>query len=108
MKSIEDAIRIRREVFGAFERAEMTDDPVERRRLMTIVVILLVNDVFYRFNEFANNHYQTKAMKEIGDECFATLNRHSYRFFSNRFTGSLVRKANRLVRSFDLRIPISF
>ncbi len=39
LKSIEDALRIRREVLGAFERAEMTEDPVERRRLMTIVVI---------------------------------------------------------------------
>lgn len=39
LKSIEDAIRIRREILGAFERAEMTDDANERRRLMTIVVI---------------------------------------------------------------------
>jgi NADH dehydrogenase len=39
LKSIEDAIRIRREVLGALERAEMADNDVERRRLMTIVVI---------------------------------------------------------------------
>lgn len=39
LKTIEDAIRIRREVLGALERAEMTDDPAERRRLMTVVVI---------------------------------------------------------------------
>lgn len=39
LKTIEDAIRIRREVLGAFERAENTSDEAERRRLMTIVVI---------------------------------------------------------------------
>lgn len=39
LKSIDDAIRIRREVLGAFERAEMSDDPAERERLMTIVVV---------------------------------------------------------------------
>ena len=39
LKSIEDAIRIRREVLGAFERAEMTDDPAERERLTTIIVV---------------------------------------------------------------------
>lgn len=39
LKSIDDAIRIRRQVLHAFERAEMTDDPAEKQRLMTIVVI---------------------------------------------------------------------
>lgn len=39
LKSIDDAIRIRRQVLHAFERAEMTEDPAERQRLMTIVVI---------------------------------------------------------------------
>ncbi|MBE2212229.1 MAG: NAD(P)/FAD-dependent oxidoreductase, partial [Opitutaceae bacterium] len=39
LKSIDDAIRIRRNVLSAFERAEMADDPAEKQRLMTIVVI---------------------------------------------------------------------
>ena len=39
LKSIDDALRIRRNVLYAFERAEMTEDPAERQRLMTIVVI---------------------------------------------------------------------
>jgi NADH dehydrogenase len=39
LKSLEDAIRIRREVLLAFERAENETDPAERARLMTIVVV---------------------------------------------------------------------
>lgn len=39
LKSLDDAARIRREVLLAFERAETCDDPVERQRLMTLVVI---------------------------------------------------------------------
>lgn len=39
LKSIDDAVRIRREVLRAFELAEMTDDPEERQRLTTVVVI---------------------------------------------------------------------
>ena len=39
LKSIDDAVRIRREILGAFERAETIDDPVEQRRLLTTVVI---------------------------------------------------------------------
>lgn len=39
LKSIDDAVRIRREILGSFERAETIDDPVEQRRLLTTVVI---------------------------------------------------------------------
>jgi NADH dehydrogenase len=39
LKSIDDAVRVRREILGAFERAETIDDPVEQRRLLTTVVI---------------------------------------------------------------------
>jgi len=39
LKSIDDAVRIRREILGSFESAETTDDPVEQRRLLTTVVI---------------------------------------------------------------------
>jgi NADH dehydrogenase len=39
LKSLEDAIRIRREVLLAFEKAENESDAAERERLMTIVVV---------------------------------------------------------------------
>lgn len=39
MKSIDDALEIRARVTGAFERAEITEDPVERRRLLNFVVV---------------------------------------------------------------------
>lgn len=39
MKTIDDALEIRRRVFSAFEAAERTDDPEERKALLTFVVI---------------------------------------------------------------------
>jgi NADH dehydrogenase len=39
LKSLDDALRIRREILLAFEEAETETDPEERRRLMTIVVV---------------------------------------------------------------------
>jgi hypothetical protein len=39
MKSIEDARKIRRRVFGAFEMAESADDPLERRRWLTFALV---------------------------------------------------------------------
>jgi NADH:quinone reductase (non-electrogenic) len=39
LKSIADARRVRSGLLQSFEQAEMSDDPVERKRLMTFVVI---------------------------------------------------------------------
>jgi NADH dehydrogenase len=39
LKTIEDATRIRADILLAFERAERTNDPVERQRLMTFVIV---------------------------------------------------------------------
>lgn len=39
LKSLSDAYAIRRSVFSALERAELTDDPEERKRLMTIAIV---------------------------------------------------------------------
>ena len=39
MKSIEDALKIRRRVFGAFEMAESADDPAERQRWLTFALV---------------------------------------------------------------------
>ena len=39
MKTIEDARRIRRRLFGVFEMAESADDPAERRRWLTFALV---------------------------------------------------------------------
>jgi NADH:ubiquinone reductase (H+-translocating) len=39
MKTVEDALKIRRRVFGAFEMAESADDPDERRRWLTFALV---------------------------------------------------------------------
>src|SRR6516164_2933023 len=39
MKTIEDAMKIRRRVFGAFELAETATDPAERRRWLTFALV---------------------------------------------------------------------
>lgn len=39
MKTIDDALELRARIIGAFERAELTEDPEERERLLTFVVV---------------------------------------------------------------------
>ena len=38
LKFVDDAIAIRRRILGAFERAEVTDDPAERESLLTFLI----------------------------------------------------------------------
>ncbi|MGH8023436.1 MAG: NAD(P)/FAD-dependent oxidoreductase [Limisphaerales bacterium] len=39
LKSLDDALQIRRRILLAFERAENSDDPAEHRRLMSVVIV---------------------------------------------------------------------
>jgi NADH dehydrogenase len=39
MKTIDDALELRRRIFGAFEMAELATDPEEQRRWLTMVVV---------------------------------------------------------------------
>ncbi len=39
MKTIDDAMELRRRVFGAFEMAEMTTDPAEKERWLTMAIV---------------------------------------------------------------------
>lgn len=39
LKTIDDALELRGRILGAFEQAELSDDPAERERLLTFVVI---------------------------------------------------------------------
>ncbi|GAA1473939.1 NAD(P)/FAD-dependent oxidoreductase [Corynebacterium felinum] len=39
MKSLDDALELRARIIGAFERAELCEDPAERERLLTFVIV---------------------------------------------------------------------
>ena len=40
-------------------------------------------------------------MRRIFQQCFAYIHRHSYKFFTNNFSGSLVKKINKLAYSYE-------
>lgn len=69
--------------------------------LMLIVAVEAMDVVGWRVAHFVNSHFQARVMANITNECFEYLHGHSYRFFSDNFAGSLVKKVNRIVRGFD-------
>jgi len=69
--------------------------------LLIVVYIKVINNVFYRLADyFMITQYLTLSRK-IYLEAFEYVHKHSYRFFSNNFTGSLIKKINKLVWAYD-------
>jgi len=70
--------------------------------LVTIALLRGASWVFFRISDGLNTHLQTRVMRDLTDSSFVYLIRHSFQFFTNAFSGSLVRKVNRLSRAFEM------
>ncbi len=57
--------------------------------------------VFRRVSQFAITYLQPHVIADLMRTSFAYLALHSYKFFSDSFAGSLVRRVNRIARSFE-------
>jgi ATP-binding cassette, subfamily B, bacterial len=78
-------------------------DPADKLKsiLIKILIVYAVSWMFWRTATFANAGFQTKAMADLSNTCFAYLHKHSVTFFNNNFVGALVKKVNRFSRSFE-------
>jgi ABC-type multidrug transport system fused ATPase/permease subunit len=85
--------------------ANTTDMPAAVPVLVTTILwILLLNGISWvsiRAYAFTLNHFQAGIMNRLRQRSFEYVIGHSYSFFSNTFSGSLVQKINRYMRSFE-------
>lgn len=70
--------------------------------LLIIFWIKIINVALYRAGDFFMINMSVNIMKKIYLECFDYVHKHSFRFFANNFTGSLIKKINKFVGSYDL------
>jgi len=74
-------------------------------KLVKIIIIIaglhLASLLFRRLGDFVNIPLYSRVMSNIYYGCFNYLHKHSYNFFNNNFTGSLVKKVNRTVYAFE-------
>ena len=69
--------------------------------LIAIAIIEFAQWVLWRFASFSSTYFQSKTMTSLSNSCFRNLHKHSFSYFNNNFTGSLVKRVNYFVRSFD-------
>lgn len=65
--------------------------------LFIILWIKLINTVMYRVSDFFLIKLSVNLSRKVYLECFKYIQQHSYRFFANNFTGSLIKKINKHV-----------
>ena len=69
--------------------------------IIQIAFLNLLVWLFYRSATIFNNTYQTGTIARLKQQAYNYLIEHSYSFFSNNFTGSLVQRVNRFARAFE-------
>lgn len=66
---------------------------------LVIIVLYLVQIVFYRVNDYVAIWRQTKGLRDLEQDIFTRLPRHSYGFFSDTYGGALVSQVNRFLKA---------
>lgn len=71
-----------------------------------IIGIIILYNIGFRSGDYANAYFQSNVMKKLYDFTFDRLLKHSYHFFANNFSGSIVAKAKRFKKSFETLVDI--
>lgn len=69
--------------------------------VVSIAVLNFVGWIGYRISGFALVQFEIRVMRDVRQSAYDYVLDHSYNFFSNNFTGSLVQKINRFTRAFE-------
>jgi ABC-type multidrug transport system fused ATPase/permease subunit len=68
---------------------------------LAILLLHGINWLFFRVGMLVYNTMESKVMAQLKQNAFDYLVHHSYGFFTNNFTGSLVQRVNRFSRAFE-------
>jgi ATP-binding cassette subfamily B protein len=57
--------------------------------------------VFGRVNDLSFIFFLIKSLRDLSNDCFNILHRHSFSYFNNNFTGTLVKRVNWFTQGFE-------
>jgi ATP-binding cassette, subfamily B, bacterial len=70
--------------------------------LYWILGVYFAQWVFWRIANFSLAHFEARVKADLANECFDYMHGHSYRFFTNHFVGSLIKKVGRFNLAFEV------
>lgn len=68
---------------------------------LLLVGVYIIMFITWRVIEYAITYFELQGMRDINMRCFQSIQKHSFQFFTNNFTGSLVKKKGRMVAAFE-------
>ncbi len=82
-------------------------DPVSsKQELISIVlilgIVLFMETTFFRIADFTLSYSQSVMLRDASNDAFDRLQHHSYNFFSNTFTGTLVSRVKRYANALEV------
>lgn len=74
--------------------------------LIDILITFCLLWVWWRTMDLLNSRFEINIMAKVWQEAFDYVHKHSYRFFTNNFSWSIVKRINRYVSSFEWLIDL--
>lgn len=69
--------------------------------LLIIALVKFVRWVFWRVSSFTINFFESRSIVDLSRFCFDYLQKHSYSYFANNFSGSTVKKHKSFINTFE-------
>lgn len=69
--------------------------------LVSIAAIQMAGWVSWRVADYLGSKFELSAIKDLLSTCFEYLHKHSFSYFNNNFTGSLVKRVSYFPRAFE-------
>lgn len=69
--------------------------------ILAITILKLTRWVLYRIFDFTMNFFELRVMTDLYNFCFVRIHKHSFAYFSNTFTGSVVKKVKGFTNAFE-------
>lgn len=66
-----------------------------------IAVLKMIRWIIFRTFDFTMNFFESKVMTDLYNYCFNRIHKHSFAYFSNTFTGSVVKKVKGFISAFE-------
>jgi ATP-binding cassette, subfamily B, bacterial len=70
--------------------------------ILLIALLFTTSWIGWRCCVLAVIQFESRTMKDLADSCFAYLQNHAHRFFTDSFGGALVKRVNRYAASFEV------
>ncbi len=94
-----------KQFFDVLNTATLSVDARSALMIHIIVLILVLHGIVwlaFRISTFSQTHFQALVIGKLKQQAFDYMIDHSYAFYANNFTGSLVQRVNRFARAFEV------